>query len=77
MDSLSKLQNKITLILEGILPTFLFDMYNDAMMNMDEQVSKIWETGLSYLQTSILGAGSLAFALGSPVLSLLMILQHI
>ena len=27
MDSLSKLQNKITLILQSILPTFLFDIY--------------------------------------------------
>jgi len=74
MDSLSKLQNKITLILESILPTFLFDIYNDTMMNMDEQFSKIWATGLSYLQSSILGAGSLAFALGSALLSFLMLL---
>ena len=74
MDSLSKLQNKITLILQSILPTFLFDMFNNAMINMDEQFSKLWATGLSYLQTSILSAGTIAFALGSAVLSFLILL---
>ena len=74
MDTLRTLQNKITLILQSILPSFLFDMYNDTMINLDEQFSKIWATGLTYLQTSILGAGSIAFALGSAVLSFLILL---
>ena len=74
METLSKLQNKLTLILESILPTFLFDIFNDTMVNMDEQLSKIWASGLSYMKTSILGAGTIAFALGSALLSFLILI---
>ena len=74
MDTLGKLQNKLTLILESFLPKFLFDMFNDAMINLDSSVSKIWSSGLSYIQTSLVGAGSLAFALGSALLSFLILI---
>ena len=56
MDTLGKLQNKLTLILESFLPKFLFDMFNDAMINLDSSVSKIWSSGLSYIQTSAMNS---------------------
>ena len=74
MESLVKFQSKLTLILEGILPTFLFNAYNDFMVNVDVSMSDMWEAGLSQLSTFIGSAGTVAFALGSAILSFLILL---
>ena len=74
MESLVKFQSKLTLILEGILPTFLFNAYNDFMVNVDVSMSDMWAAGLSQLSTFIGSAGTVAFALGSAILSFLILL---
>ena len=77
MDTFGKLQNKLTLILQSILPSFLFDMINDTMVNLEEKLSIIWASSLTYFKSSLLGAGSIAFALGSAVLSFFILIVFI
>ena len=73
METLSKFQTKLTLILQSVLPTFLFDMFSDAMTNLDSSISEAWASSLSHINSFIGGAGSVAFALGSALLSFLIL----
>jgi len=74
METLSKFQTKLTLIMQSILPTFLFDMFNNVMTNLDSTISEIWASSLSHINSFIGGAGSVAFALGSALLSFLILI---
>jgi len=74
MDTLVKFQNKLTLILQSILPSFLYDILNNLMINLDASMSDMWAAGLSQIQTFIGGAGTLVFALGSALLSFLILM---
>ena len=69
IETLNKLQTKLTINLESFLPTFLFDMFNDTMVKLDSSMSDIWSSGLTHIQSFIGGAGSIAFALGSAMVS--------
>jgi len=62
------------LVIESILPSFLFNFYTDVTTQLDSAFSEIWATGLSHIKSFIGGAGSLAFALGSAFLSFLIII---
>ncbi len=73
METLAKFQAKLTLVLESILPSFIFNFYTDLTTQLDSAFSEIWATGLSHIKSFIGGAGSLAFALGSAFLSFLII----
>ena len=74
METLAKFQTKLTLVIESILPPFLFNFYTDVTTQLDSAFSEIWATGLSHIKSFIGGAGSLAFALGSAFLSFLIII---
>jgi len=74
METLTKFLAKLTLVLESILPAFLFNFINDIMGQLDSAFSKIWASGLSHIKSFIGGAGSVAFALGSAFLSFLIII---
>jgi len=74
METLTRFQTKLTLVLESILPSFLFNIITDLMTQLDSAFSEIWAMGLSHIKTFIGGAGSLAFALGSAFLSFLIII---
>ena len=74
IETLNKLQNKLTIILESFLPVFLFDIFNDTMVRLDSSMSDIWSSGLTHVQSFIGGAGSVAFALGSAMLSFLILI---
>ena len=74
METLNKFLAKLTVVLESILPTFLFNLFNNIMDQLDSAFSEIWATGLSHIKSFIGGAGSVAFALGSAFLSLLIII---
>jgi predicted PurR-regulated permease PerM len=74
METLAKFQRKLTLVIESILPPFLFNFYTDVTTQLDSAFSEIWATGLSHIKSFIGGAGSLAFALGSAFLSFLIII---
>jgi len=74
MATLAKFQTKLTLVIESILPSFLFNFYSDITTQLDSVFSKIWATGLLHIKSFIGGAGSLAFALGSAFLSFLIII---
>ena len=74
METLSKFQIKLTLILQSVLPAFLFDMFSDAMTNLDSSISEAWASSLSHINSFIGGAGSVVFALGSALLSLLILI---
>ena len=74
IETLNKLQTKLTIILESFLPTFLFDIFNDTMIKLDSSMSDIWSSGLTHIQSFIGGAGSIAFALGSAMLSFLILI---
>ena len=69
METFSKFQIKLTFILQSILPAFLFDMLNDIMIRLDSAISEVWASGLSHIKSFIGSAGSIAFALGSVLLS--------
>ena len=73
METLSKFQTKLTLIMQSILPAFLFDLFSDVMSNLDSSISEIWASGLSHINSFIGGAGSVVFALGSALLSFLIL----
>ena len=74
METLSKFQAKLIFVLESIFPAFLLNLFKDAMGQMDSIFSEIWASGLSHIKSFIGGAGSVAFALGSAFLSLLIII---
>ena len=74
METLAKFRTKLTLVIEGILPAFLFNFYTDITTQLDSAFTEIWATGLSHIKSFIGGASSLAFALGSAFLSLLIII---
>ena len=74
METLTKFLAKLTLVLESILPAFLFNIFNDIMGQLDSAFSEIWASGLSHIKSFIGGAGSVAFALGSAFLSFLIII---
>ena len=74
METLAKFQTKLTLVIESILPPFLFNFYTDVTTQLDSAFSEIWAMGLSHIKSFIGGAGSLAFALGSAFLSFLIII---
>ena len=74
METLTKFQTKLTLVLESIFPAFLFNLYNDVMGQLDSVFSEIWASGLSHIKSFIGGAGSVAFAVGSAFLSFLIII---
>ena len=73
METLSKFQTKLTLIMQSILPAFLFDLFSDIMSNLDSAISEVWASGLSHINSFIGGAGSVVFALGSALLSFLIL----
>ena len=74
METLTKFLTKLTVVLESILPAFLFNLFNDIMGKLDSTFSEIWASGLSHIKSLIGGAGSVAFALGSAFLSFLIII---
>ena len=74
METLTKFQTKLTVVLESILPVYLFNFFNDVMTQMDSAFSKIWASGLSHIKSFIGGAGSVAFALGSALLSFIIMI---
>ena len=74
METLTKFLAKLTVILESILPTFIFNLFYDFMGHLDSTFSEIWASGLSYIKSFIGSAGSVAFALGSAFLSILIII---
>ena len=51
-----------------------FNTYNDFMTNVNVSMSDMWAAGLSQLSTFIGSAGTVAFALGSAILSFLILL---
>ena len=57
METLAKFQTKLTLILESILPSFLFNFYTDVTTQLDSAFSEIWAMGLSHIKSFIGGAG--------------------
>ena len=77
MDTFQTLQEKLKLIIENILPVFLFNMLSDLMVNLDISISEIWAAGLSQIKSLIGSAGSVAFALGSALLSSLILIVFI
>ena len=74
METLSKFQTKLTLILESILPVFMFDILSDTITSLDSSISEVWASSLSHINSFIGGAGSVVFALGSALLSLLILI---
>jgi len=74
METLAKFQTKLTLLIEGILPAFLFNFFTDITAQFDSAFTEIWATGLSHIKSFIGGAGSLAFTLGSVFLSFIIII---
>ena len=62
METFVKFQTKLTLVIESILPSFLFNFYTDITTQLDSTFTEIWATGLSHIKSFIGGAGSLAFA---------------
>ena len=74
METLTKFLTKLTVVLESILPVFIFNLFNDVMGQLNSAFSEIWASGLSYIKSFIGGAGSVAFALGSAFLSFLIII---
>ena len=74
MDNLIIFQSKLTHILQSILPVFIFNIIYDILINLDVSMSNMWATGLSQIQSFIGGAGTLVFALGSALLSLLILM---
>ena len=77
MDTFQTLQEKLKLIIENILPVFLFNILSDLMINLDISISEIWAAGLSQIKSLIGSAGSVAFALGSALLSFLILIVFI
>ena len=77
METFTKFQTKLTVVLESILPAYLFNFFNDVMTQMDSAFSEIWASGLSHIKSFIGGAGSVAFALGSAFLSFIIIIVFI
>ena len=74
METLSKFQIKVTLILQSVLPVFLFDIFSNAMTNLDSSISEVWASSLSHINSFIGGTGSVAFALGSALVSLIILI---
>ena len=74
METLVKFQSKLIIILESILPAFLFNLVSNAMTNLDSTISEIWASGLTHIKSFIGGAGSIAFALGSALLSFMILI---
>ena len=74
MEALGKFQTKLTLILQSILPVFIFDIYSDTMISLDSSISEVWASSLSHINSFIGGAGSVVFALGSAILSFLILI---
>ena len=74
METLAMFQVKLIFVLESIFPAFLLNLFKDAMGQMDSIISEIWASGLSHIKSFIGGASSVAFALGSAFLSLLIII---
>ena len=74
METLTKFLTKLTVVLESILPVYLFNFFNDVMTQMDSAFSEIWASGLSHIKSFIGGAGSVAFALGSAFLSFIIMI---
>ncbi len=73
MQTLTKFVDKLLLIMENILPNFIFVLFNDFINQFNSTLSEIWSSGLIYIRSFIGGASTLAFALGSAFLSLLII----
>lgn len=74
MESINKFQSKLTLILQSFLPVFLFDILSDTLDNFDASISEVWSSSLSHINSFIGSAGSVAFALGSALLSFVILI---
>ena len=46
MATLAKFQTNLTLVIESILPSFLFNFYTDITTKLDSAFVEIWATGL-------------------------------
>ena len=74
METFVKLLNRIKMILINIIPSYMFNIFNDFLNQFNSEFSEIWATGLSQIRSFISSAGTIAFALGSAFLSLLIII---
>ena len=73
-NSFSILQFKINAIAENILPTFLYNFFDNIMVKASSEYSSFWEMGLIQIKSFLNGASSLLFALGSAFLTFLIII---
>ena len=50
METLNKFQAKLAVVLDSILPAFLFNLFNDIMGRLDSTFSEIWAYGLTHIK---------------------------
>ena len=74
IDTFAKFLDRLTPVLENILPAFIFNLFSGLVSQFDTVFSDIWISGLSYIKTFIGGAGTVALVLGSTFLSFLIII---
>ena len=74
MESLNKFQVKLILIIQSFLPVFLYDLLSVALNNFDASLSEALASSLTHINSFIGSAGSVAFALGSALLSFIILI---
>ena len=74
VSKLSDLQDKISLISEKILPSYLYNYLNESFFQSDSYFSDLWEIALSHINSFLSGASTIVFALGSAFLTFLIII---
>ena len=72
LENMGKLQDRILIILENLLPHFIYIFIANTIS--DSEVFNIWLTNIDFTKSFIGKAGNIAFSLGSSLFSLLLLI---